>query len=416
MIRLRFMRRSQRGLSLVELGVVLAIMGILGLIAWRWVASTREPMDRAAMLGQLAQAQAAVEGFVLSHHRLPCASASTNGNEDCGNSSAAAVLLPWRTLGLSSRMGQLHYGVNRGGGMDLAAVPAADVLVAPDLDRDYSAIPVLSTSSNVKADAAATALVTSAAARVTAAITAASARRAVANGLDWCRVVRRFAADSGAAGVLTAGNLSASMPMAFVLAHPGANGVFEGNNVVGGAGGWRFDFPGRAQDNNYDDLELAVGPSDLGARIGCVNRLSAMQAEAQGAYTAYENARVAQEYWSLRVFDIAQTLSGVESAQTAVILAAMNLALAAADVALSIASAADTEGITIFGIALSTADAVAAGVEVGFAATELSKAEDERDASIAKEVAYRSYMAHVFDTFSQSLNAAVLLDQKGLNP
>lgn len=410
------MRRGQRGLSLVELAVALLIMGILGIIVWRWVAATREPMDRTAMLGQLAQAQAAVEGFVLANHRLPCAASSTSGNEDCGNAGAAAVLLPWRALGLSSRMGQLHYGANRGGGMDLAVAPAAAVLVVPDLNRDYSAIPVLSSSADVTADAAATAAVTSAAADASAAIAAAMARRTQANGLDWCRAVRQFAANTSAAGVLTAGNLSANIPVAFVLAHPGANGVFEGNNVVGGAGGWRFDFPGRAQDHDYDDLELAVGPGDLASRIGCVSRMSAMLAEAQGAYTAYENARVGQEYWSLRVFDIAQTMSGVESAQTAVILAAMNLALAAANSALAVASAADTEGITIFGIALAVADAVAAGVEVGFAATELDKANQELSDSKAKELAFRAYMAHLYQTFSQSLNAAVLLDQKGLNP
>jgi len=416
MMHLPSMRRGQRGLSLIELGVVLLIMGILGIIVWRWVAATREPMNRTAIMGQLAQAQAAVEGFVLAKHRLPCAASSTNGNEDCGNTSAAAVLLPWRTLGLSSRLGQLHYGVNRGGGVDLAAVPAASPLVTPDLNRDYSAIPVLSTSSDVTTDAAATATVTDAAANASAAIAAALARRPIANGLDWCRGLRQLAANTGAAGVLTAGNLSANMPVAFVLAHPGVNGVFEGNNVVGGAGGWRFDFPDRAQDHGYDDMELAVGPGDLASRIGCVSHLSAMQAEAQGAYTAYDNARVAQEYWSLRVFDIAQNLSGVESANTAVILAAMNLALAAANVALSVASAADTEGITIFGIALAAADAVAAGVEVGFAAAELAKVKQELIDSRAKELALRAYMAHLYETFSQSLNAAVLLDQKGLNP
>lgn len=61
----RSLPRRQTGFSLVELGVVMAIVGIIGIIVWRWVVSTREPLQRPAILSQLAEAQAAVEGFVL---------------------------------------------------------------------------------------------------------------------------------------------------------------------------------------------------------------------------------------------------------------------------------------------------------------------------------------------------------------
>lgn len=72
-----------------------------------------------------------------------------------------------------------------------------------------------------------------------------------------------------------------------------------------------------AQDSNFDDLSVAVGAGDLASRIGCVSRLGAMQAAAQGAYTAYDNVRVVQEYWSLRVFDIEQAQSALEAAKRA---------------------------------------------------------------------------------------------------
>ena len=42
----RFFSRRQRGLSLVELAVAMVIVGILGLIVWRWVMATREPLQR----------------------------------------------------------------------------------------------------------------------------------------------------------------------------------------------------------------------------------------------------------------------------------------------------------------------------------------------------------------------------------
>jgi hypothetical protein len=258
--------------------------------------------------------------------------------------------------------------------------------------------------------------VNAAAAALTGAITAANGRRAVINGLDWCRVVRRLAANPTAAGVLTAGNLTASIPVAFVIAHPGVNGVFEGSNVPGGAAGFRFDMPGRAQDSNFDDLSVAVGAGDLASRIGCVSRLGAMQAAAQGAYTAYDNVRVVQEYWSLRVFDIEQAQSALEAAQTGVIMATMNAALAAGSAALAIASAANTEGITIFGLVLSVANVAAAAVELGFAADDLREAEKALQDSKDKELASRAYVIEVFETFTQALTAANRLDEKGLNP
>ena len=123
-----------------------------------------------------------------------------------------------------------------------------------------------------------------------------------------------------------------------------------------------------------------------------------------------------QEYWSLRLFDIDQAESALASAQTGVALAAVNLALATGSAALAVASAANTEGITIFGIVLSVANAVAAGVEVGLAEADLEEAKEVLQASKDKEAAVRAYVIQLYETFTQSLNAAVLLDQKGLNP
>ncbi len=404
-------RKQQSGFSLVELGVVMVIVGVIGIIAWRWVASTREPLQRPAIVSQLTEAQMALEGFVLAQSRLPCAASNISGSEDC--SSATALFLPWRTLGLSSRFGQLHYGVNRGGtGFNLAPAPGAlERLVSPDLNLTYGGIP--STDSDLPSDPG----VTTALSSVATAMAAATAQRdAEPNGLDWCRVLRRFAANPSAAGVLQAGNATASMPVAFVIAHPGLNQVFEGSNVVGGVGGRQFDFPGRSQSADFDDISIAVGPADLSGRIGCASRLSAMQAAGQAAYVAYDNALLVQEYWSLRVFDVEQARSALSGAESGVTLAAVNLALAVGSAALSIASASNTEGLTIFGIVLAAANAVTAGVEVGLAEVDRVEAKKALQDSIDKEAAVRAYVVQLYETLALAMNDAVLLDKKGLNP
>ena len=360
------------------------------------------------MMSQLVQAQAAVEGFVLANHRLPCAAVDTAGREDC-SAAAEPVFLPWRTLGLSGDMGGLRYGVNRGGGVDLAGgIPAS---VSPDLNLalnvgvpqtpDISGFPV---TEKAQIDAATLA--------VQSAQKAADGRRAVVNGLDWCHVLRRFAANTGAVGALAAGNATDSMPVAYVLVHPGGNGSFDGNNAVGA----RFDFPGRVQSHDFDDLTLAAGPGDLSARMGCPARLGAMQAAAQGAYTGYDNARVVQQYWSLLVFDIEQAESAVDGAITGVSLAAMNLALATASEALAIASALNTEGMTVFGVVSTVVNLGLASLEVGLAAVDLDAAKADLKDAKSKEFAVHAYMIDIYGSFAQALNSSVLLDAKGLNP
>lgn len=137
----RFLLHRERGLSLVELAVAMAVIGILGVLVWRWVVSTREPLQRPAMLAQLAEAQSAVEGFVLANSTMPCPASDAQGVQACGD--ADAVFLPWRTLGLGSQFNQIHYGVNRGGSMDLALNTAtAPKLASPDLYIEFTGLAV----------------------------------------------------------------------------------------------------------------------------------------------------------------------------------------------------------------------------------------------------------------------------------
>ncbi len=396
----------QLGFSLIELGVSLIIVGIIGVLVWRWVAASQAPLVVEDMQRELNEAQSALEGFVLANGRLPCPSGDTAGNEACGN--AAAVHFPWRTLRARSDLGQLHYGVNRGGGSDLAVAPAASI--APDLNIDFGgvAVPAQDATEAPTANAAAT--------RVDTLIAEAQARRAVANGLDWCRVLRRLGNNPLAAGTLRVGSAANNMPVAYTLVHPGLNGQFDGSNQAGGVGGFRYDFPGRAQDATFDDLSLAAGPTDLASRIGCTRALSAAQAAAQGAYAQYDNARVIQEYWAFRVIDVQAAESDVQSAQFGKDMADLEVLIATASQLVSLASAANTEGITAPMVIIAAANLASSIAAAVLAAEELADAEDRLDFAQAKLGAMDAYAARIYTEFGDSLRRAIDLDTKGLNP
>lgn len=395
----------QRGFSLIELGVSLVVIGIIGLLIGRWAVTARAPATVQDIQRQLSEAQAAVEGFVLAEHRLPCPAADTAGKEACGASDAR--LFPWRALGVSSQMGGLHYGVNRGGGFDLAVLPVA--LVSPDLNVDFAGVPPTPMPT---VDAA----VQTAADQVQSQIAAAKTQRTLVNGLDWCRVARAFAGNTGATGVLKAGNITRSLPVAFVLAHPGVNRQFDGNNALGVGGSFRYDLPGREQDAQYDDDMLAVGPADLSARLGCVARLSAAQAAAQTAFAQYDTTRLVQEYWSLRVADIETAEDGVDGAETGVTMAAVGLALATTGTVLGIASAANTEGVTAFLLVMQVANVAVATTETVLAVQDLKQAQDDLEAARIKLIATNSYVTQTYVTLEKALAQSLSLDKKGLNP
>lgn len=91
--------RRQGGWSLLELSVVLAILGLLGLVLWRLLPLAPQAAAGDLAARDLAQAEQALLGYALVHHRLPEA-VTVDG----------LAMLPVQTLGLPARL-QLRYQV-----------------------------------------------------------------------------------------------------------------------------------------------------------------------------------------------------------------------------------------------------------------------------------------------------------------
>lgn len=99
MTRLPASRHRQHGWSLLELSVVLAVLGLLGLVLWRLLPLAPQAAAGDLAARDLAQAEQALLGYALVHHRLPDP-VTVDG----------LSMLPVETLGLPARL-QLRYQV-----------------------------------------------------------------------------------------------------------------------------------------------------------------------------------------------------------------------------------------------------------------------------------------------------------------
>lgn len=111
--------RVQRGATLIELAIALAVFGVLGLLvssAWSGFAEQRE-RQRAQAQGE--QARQELRAFALREGRLPCPDFSGDGREgdSAGNCPVAAQLgwLPRASLGMTAQPPSRRelYGVYR---------------------------------------------------------------------------------------------------------------------------------------------------------------------------------------------------------------------------------------------------------------------------------------------------------------
>lgn len=361
--------RSFHGFSLVEMAVVLAITGILGLAAWKLAPALRPVAEGDTAQRSLMEAQQALEGFIVRAYRLPCPDTDDDGLENCGTTTNSVGKLPWRTLGLSTGQ-NLRYGVYRNS--NAAAANDADLAVLKD--RYIPSLPPGTTST-------------------------------VSNGLDFCWALRNAAATP-------AGLKAGGVPVAYALAHPGRNGQFEKANATPGD----FELAAEPASASYDDRVLTAGLPELSGRLSCPQLLGAAQGAARSAYAAYDLDRNAEMYQNFRGFAVIVAKNNVEFSGYTLVLAVNDVATTVATSATTIAIAAVTKGVTtpIIAVnALAIAAAVAAlyAATAGVAAAELGKA-----SATARKDAADNNRTHTLLTLSDSLSAAKNADSKGLTP
>lgn len=364
--------QRQKGFSLLELTIVLAVTGMVGLVTWQLIPASRLVAGGDPIGQQLHEAQEAVEGFALLRSRLPCPAATHgNGLENCAVTTIGE--LPWRTLGVSPGDSPLRYGVYRSGTADLAQATNTFMPSMPVI----TTLPAGYTPNQI-------------------------------NGLDLCQALRTAGAAPSASPVgLDAGGV----PVAYALAHPGANRHFDGANA-----GTGFALPGTPVTSEFDDHGVATGLGELSTRLGCVTRMAAATASARSAFAAFDLDRNAAAYSEFRnfVYDVRST--NRKLAKSAVVLATLDLAIAVGASASAVSVASNSAGVGTLLVIGSVAAVTAATAGVVASAVLLVTAQTAEDlADRQKSAAQVLRVQSTLDYQTAFANAAAV-DRKGLMP
>jgi prepilin-type N-terminal cleavage/methylation domain-containing protein len=444
-----------RGFSLVEMSVSLVVVGVLGFMLWKFLPQFRAVDEARPVEAQIALADEAIVGFIMANHRLPCPDTDGDGLEEAPTPTGCAVStgdLAFRTLGLSLPQ-RLRYGAYQTTGvgessltvaMERHTVPMPPVLPAttewpldggstsgspsgsldlggaPGGSDDYwpsnpatNPVEALSSLSNLEGQLS----------RTDHGFTATRV-----NGLDFCAALRevQYAHSSG----LTANGIDAAgapyaVDVAYVVIHPGASDAdgngsfFDGTNDDGDE---HFAAPSIASSNVYDDQVLAVGFSELAARLSCTSILSRANAAGHMARATYDHFLFALAYLQARAFLHDMALYDLQSAYSGLVLSVLNaLDALAVGVMMTTAGAITMDegvGTALFALTaiVTTASIGEAIAEMAVAIMGISDAIDGAADAGAARIEAEVYAKKMLAAANETARYAVELDMKGLLP
>ena len=251
------LRHKQRGFSLLEIGIVLALLAGLSMIM---VAQNREQAPIYSDTEMLHIADKQLRSFMAANARLPCADINDDGVEDCG--SIAKGQLPYVTLGLNRQLftsggNAMRYGVYRN--------PHA---TEPSMDADLAAANI-NRFQPLKTDGS-------------------SIASQVINTADFCQALengRKADVDINRTFVRAGtklGNVAYALAMPGKNDSDGANGLFDDIN---GRDPFGFNTSGTEHDNSYDDQVLSRTFTELKQEQQCDLLLTSLSLIARGIET-----------------------------------------------------------------------------------------------------------------------------------
>lgn len=372
--------RISRGYTLIELTLVIALLGLLAVVLWRFGSLASQRIEETEAPYKLGEANQALLGFIAAHHRLPCpdTDATADGLENCDG--AAVGRLPFVTLGVArADLGELRYGVYRSDTPEIRLDVARDrfaPLVATTDDSETSLMIYTTTGFPSVIAGVASLLSVSGIPSPTSdqtyhhfgSTTIRETLLGATNGIDLCRGLQVAGAASTNTAALAIRDTSGTTQrnVAYALALPGLldrDGDGELFDATNGVASTAFSAPAQAVDANYDDRVLAVDFGQLFDRLSCATVLSpaghahfnALTATALG-HAGFINYKTQLQLAEEMAFvNVTLATAAVVAAQAGVLSSAASLMFATADAMVTAGALTGEVAMAVIDVALAAA-------------------------------------------------------------